>query len=836
MDEAAFRAALGGGRADLGTVARYLTLSVPDRPALSPVFDPVFYRVRNPELPADADPLLDFLGRGLARWRDPHPLVELQHIARQGGNLLGTPPTSEALAHVLDYDLADPSPYFDLEFYAAQLATPEKGLLRHYLTFGLIAGLSPNRWLDPAWYARTHDDVPHDPRAALRHFVLLGDPMARAAGPLFDGNLYRRRYPDVAAAGTPPLWHFLAFGRREGRQAASDRPLPRLPPATMAAEMGASATGDAVPIDPARVVHTHARMERRIAARLQAAKDAVRGTPPPLIVCSEPEEAIARIRLPSCRRPRLSILVAAYNQAAHTVACLVAVSERPPSCPFEVVLADDGSTDPIFAQLAEVRNLVVVRSATNRGFIRACNDAFGRCRGDYVLLLNNDAQPLAGAVDALVAALDVDPGLGAAGPKLLYPNGRLQEAGCFIRPDGETGMAGLFQDPADRAYGFDRDVAYCSGAALLVRRAAVGETLFDEAYRPAYCEDVDLCLRLRERGLRTRYIAASVMVHHLSGSADRRQEAERQRRIARNTARLQERWGDLLAELDRVRPIAFYLPQFHPTPENELWWGAGFTEWTNVARAQPSYAGHYQPHLPADLGFYDLRVPDVLRRQAALARRYGLEGFCVYHYDFGSKRMLDTPMRAVLADPTIDFRHCLCWANENWTRNWDGGAREVLIEQRYDEATLARVVADVVATALDPRSIRVRGCPLFLLYRPLQLPDAAAFAARLRSAMSAAGFPGAHLAYVESMEASDEGLRPAEIGFDAAVEFPPHGRAVPAEDAAAVLKERWSGYRYDYERYCPGLSRSRERAVAPLPHRVSELGQHTAAKPARHQF
>jgi lipopolysaccharide biosynthesis protein len=273
--------------------------------------------------------------------------------------------------------------------------------------------------------------------------------------------------------------------------------------------------------------------------------------------------------------------------------------------------------------------------------------------------------------------------------------------------------------------------------------------------------------------------------------------------------------------MDRVRTIAFHLPQFHPTAENNLWWGAGFTEWTNVAKARPSYVGHNQPHLPADLGFYDLRLPEALAAQARLAARYGIEGFCVYSYNFGSRRVLSRPLEVVRANPDIPFRWCLCWANENWTRHWDGGAKEILLEQRYDSATLGAIIADAVADAADPRYLTVNGRPLFLVYRPLIIPDPLSFAAACRAAFAAAGFPGVHLVYVESMEAVDAGVQPSDLGFDAAVEFPPHGRAIPAEDAAEIVKEGWAGYRYDYpatvEAFIrrPGVAYTRYPAVFP---------------------
>ncbi len=797
VDESLFRAALGGSRGDIGTVIRYLRLPIADRPDLSPYFDRVFYMATNPHLrQSGGDPLLHFLITGIHHLRAPHPLIDLAFLASQDEHLLGTPPRLEALVDILEFDLTSTSPYFDLPFYMRELGpnAPPHGMLRHFLTVGLASGLRPNPHLEPVWYAASRPDVPKDNYGALRQFIVLGDLAGHAAGPHFDGKLYFARYPDVAGAGMPALRHYLLNGRHEGRQAISEK----FNPQPAARDDAAPRIGQPFGFDVDTARREYVAMQARLDNMWQSRKDSVRASAPRLLDEEDPVNRLAGLRLPPVDAPLLSVLIPVFNELDYTAACLASLTEDALACGCEIIVADDASTDPAVARLGDVPNLIYIRQTENLGFLRNCNIAFARCRAPYVLLLNNDTQIAPGAIARMMAVLDDDATIAAVGPKLIYPNGRLQEAGCFIRANGESGMAGLFGDPEEGGFCYDRDVAYCSGAALMFRRELAGPTLFDEAYLPAYCEDADLCLRFIAAGYRVRYVHDATVVHYLSVSTNRQSGPAKQRRIIRNQQILSERWAHVLPALDRVRALAFYLPQFHPTAENDLWWGAGFTEWTNVVKAQPSYRGQYQPHLPADLGFYDLRSRDALVRQAALAGRYGIEGFCVYYYNFGSRRVLSQPMDVVRADPSIPFHWCLCWANENWTKHWDGGENEILLEQNYDDATLAAIVDDALLHARDPRYLRVNGKPLFLVYRPLKLPDAKGFAARCRSAFQGAGLPGVHLVYVESMEAVDRMLRPGDIGFDAAVEFPPQGRAVATTRSADVLKEGWTGYRYDY--------------------------------------
>ena len=224
-----------------------------------------------------------------------------------------------------------------------------------------------------------------------------------------------------------------------------------------------------------------------------------------------------------------------------------------------------------------------------------------------------------------------------------------------------------------------------------------------------------------------------------------------------------------------IRAIAFYLPQYHPIPENDEWWGKGFTEWRNVAKTKPQFPGHYQPHIPADLGFYDLRLPEAREAQAELAREYNIHGFCYYHYWFNGRRILERPFNEVLASGKPDFPFCLCWANENWTRAWDGSERTVLLVQHYSHEDDITHIRSLMSAFRDDRYIRINGKPLFLVYRPENMPNPAHTAEIWREEAMRAGIGELYLATVESFES---GVDPRSIGFDAAVEFAPDWRNI----------------------------------------------------------
>ena len=220
-----------------------------------------------------------------------------------------------------------------------------------------------------------------------------------------------------------------------------------------------------------------------------------------------------------------------------------------------------------------------------------------------------------------------------------------------------------------------------------------------------------------------------------------------------------------------VKLIAFYLPQFHPFPENDKWWGKGFTEWYNVGKALPNFSGHYQPHCPIHLGYYDLRIPETLIEQAKLAKNYGIHGFSYYFYWFAGKVLMDLPLQNMLSNKNLNMPFCLTWANENWTRRWDGAEDDILICQEHSDEDSSLLIEHLIQYFEDPRYIRIEGRPLLVIYRADIIPEIRRTADLWRNYLVRRGFPGLYLVSAQSFGIS----APSEFSFDASVEFPPHG-------------------------------------------------------------
>lgn len=215
--------------------------------------------------------------------------------------------------------------------------------------------------------------------------------------------------------------------------------------------------------------------------------------------------------------------------------------------------------------------------------------------------------------------------------------------------------------------------------------------------------------------------------------------------------------------------IAYYLTQFHPTPQNDKWWGKGVTEWNNVCRAVPQYLGHYQPRLPGELGFYDLRLKDNMVRQVELAKMYGIYAFCFYFYWFDGKRLLEKPLNLFLNNKDINFPFCLCWANESWTRAFFGSSREIIMKQSHTVESYKKFIEDAAEYLKDPRYLTVNGKKVILIYKPHDVPKCKEVLAYWRSYCREHGIGELYIMGCWMCDNRNEDFM--QLGFDAISEF-----------------------------------------------------------------
>ena len=289
-------------------------------------------------------------------------------------------------------------------------------------------------------------------------------------------------------------------------------------------------------------------------------------------------------------------------------------------------------------------------------------------------------------------------------------------------------------------------------------------------------------------------------------------------------ARSTRRWDpdDQLLNL-----VAFYWPHFYPAPENAAWWGAGFTEWTHVRRAKPEFAGHNQPRVPGDFGYYDLRDPDVLVRQFELARQYGILGFCIQYYWFGGRRLLERPITLFLEDKSrFPDPFMICWVNENWTRPRDGLEDEILVRQDDSDGCALQWIKDLEPILLDPRYIRIEGKPFVMIYRAGAIPDAKKWFETCRTFWREAGHGELYIAHGRVREDREAGA----FGADATVQFPPHGIPLDsAKEEVLPLSGGYKGARFHYDQVA--LLASAQTAEKRLHRTVFPSWDNSARKP-----
>ena len=255
---------------------------------------------------------------------------------------------------------------------------------------------------------------------------------------------------------------------------------------------------------------------------------------------------------------------------------------------------------------------------------------------------------------------------------------------------------------------------------------------------------------------------------------------------------------DLSKKTLPAKILAYYLPQFYPFKENNEWWGEGFTEWRNSSSARPRFDGHHQPHLPLDLGYYDLRLIDTMYKQAEMAKKAGIHAWCFYHYRFGSKRIMDIPVNNFLNEPSLNMPFCLMWANENWARTWEGKKNKILMRQDYDPKHDQAMIDELALHFNDPRYLRLNGKPLYYIYCPSLIPQAKKRIDEWRNLL----ITRHNIEATFHMALTYDDTDPRPYGLDGAIEFPPHNsfKKLPSMNKSlSNLDPNFSGQMRDYE-------------------------------------
>lgn len=512
------------------------------------------------------------------------------------------------------------------------------------------------------------------------------------------------------------------------------------------------------------------------------------------------------LRFPRATTPEVTVILTVYNEIGMTLGCLAAMLRHPQRTSYALIVVDDASSDETETLLANVDGLTYIRNTPHCGYSESVSRALTDSRGEFIYLLSNHTQVQANWLDALVARMHTAPEVAVAGSMLLFPDGTVQEVGAMLVQPHDPSLGALTKErvgmplsPLHPDYALAREVEYCSRASLLVRRRLFDRVRgFDRRFGSTHFADADLAYAAREAGWKV-YVEPRSKVVHCIGVSISDNPSPNAEFVRPATEHFLEKWGAAWRLQRRIRTIAIYLPQFHPIPENDAWWGEGFTEWTNVRKAKPNFEGHMQPHVPTELGYYDLRTPDTRERQALLAQQHNVDGFCYYYYWFGGRRLLHKPLDDLLSSRSPDFPFCVCWANENWTRSWDGQDSHVLIAQQHSPEDDIAFIESLFDAFKDPRYIRVNGRPILLIYKTHLLPDIRATAERWRRHCRQHGIGELYLACVHNSGNPALNINPKTIGFDAAVEFPPSGKGVPTDGPASMLNSHFRGRFYSYE-------------------------------------
>jgi GT2 family glycosyltransferase len=517
-----------------------------------------------------------------------------------------------------------------------------------------------------------------------------------------------------------------------------------------------------------------------------------------------------------------SIIICVHNALADVTACIESL-QRSSHGFLEIIVVDDASDEPTQRYIEGLAAQHVVRNIrldTNHGYSKAANIGLRTAQGSVMTLLNSDTIVPAHWSNKIMSAFARQPEFGILGP--LSNAASYQSVPSTVGTTGQTAINrmphGMTIDEMDQfceQAGAGKPIPYVPlvhGFCQSISRqcaSKVGE--FDEESFPrGYGEENDFCIRATDAGFALGVLITTYVFHAKSKSyaaAERGQLMQAgwdalvakhgKRRLTRSVKIMEQQpvlvemrhvvgesfsWTapsesdgkssstTLTTESTDIKVIAFYLPQFHPIPFNDKAWGEGFTEWRNVLRARPRFPEHSQPKLPGKLGCYDLRQDGIMRQQASLAQAHGVHGVCMYYYRLSGRRLMEMPTQKLLLDLSIPLQFCFCWANESWTRAWDGKSSDVLLAQNYDDATFWGIVNDVATASDDPRYITLKGRPLFLIYQVAEIPSAEEWVNRLRRELHNITGKNFLIGSVFSVN-----FKPEMLKFvDLVVQFPPH--------------------------------------------------------------
>jgi lipopolysaccharide biosynthesis protein len=656
-----------------------------------------------------------------------------------------------------DAQLVAQSGLFDLAWYTEKYKDVVNAALDpvlHYLRSGAKAGCDPHPLFDSDWYVATNPDVAALGMNPLVHYIRIGAMEGRPPHPQFDTAWYLETNPDVAKEGINPLAHYLSSGSLEGRA-----------PNALLHHVFARASARRATLSTRSQVHVPNLFELRGLTPRGRIAVVLHLYYPDL--WDEIRQAIEHISQPfdlfvSLVKDKSDYMRTSITQAFPNAYVFDFENRGRDIGPFLVLLQSG-----VLFQYE-----LVCKLHTKRSPHRQDGDQW-RCA------LIGGVLGSSFQIDQIISCFRSDPDVGMViaagniyrGHDLWASNEKL--LGELLPP------IGISPDVKDRSF---------PGGSIFWIRPFLLRTLSG--------------IRLNINDFEPEPVEADGSLPHAVERMFGLICEDAGMRVV-ESSRLTETTKLPSDSLSRVHVIALYLPQFHPIRENDKWWGAGFTEWTNVTRAKPLFRGHRQPRLPSDLGFYDLRLPEVREAQAQLARRCGLAAFCYYYYWFNGRRVLERPLDEVLESGEPDFPFLICWANEPWTRNWDGLNRDILLPQTYDPGWTRRFARDIAPLLRDRRYFRLDGKPMLLIYRIGHIPEASAAVRELRLALSEEGISEVHLsaAWIWFPEEADLPADPRLLGLDAYFEVPPHRLpSQPLQPSPPGLSGEFAGQLYDYNR------------------------------------